>query len=413
MRPPWLQIETDFIEVVAPDLRILLETPELQVSEGDAGWGAEKAFLWMLKRCPHDEPPSAHDTLTGPAAARLLAGAALYRGPPEQLVSAYVEVGLLELLDDGTLRLRGLRRYDEAWAKNDKERAARWASTHPDWALAHRFIGDRHGTATEPPRKPGELDGQDPRSKIQDPRSLKPPPPAGGGAGERVAVVVGEQETASLFEAMQVQREEEGFQREGRAPKGFRDWHLEFRRVGHQDDQALRGHRGFLRDTSIRRPRHPTGVFIHPEVWPLRIPPPEKRVMYTARPGEPVEVYPPAPAAGPGAADWDGMLGTLREEGKTYALSWLQRLLPVALEGAALTLQAPDELFLAWVQDHYGELLVRLGRERSLLVQLRTPGPAPPVPAGGTLAEEMHAEDERHRLAGEVLQLVREAVGGS
>lgn len=123
----------------------------------------------------------------------------------------------------------------------------------------------------------------------------------------------------------------------------------------------------------------------------------------------------PRPAAHPGAAlDWDAMLGALREEGKTYALSWLQRLVPVAREGFVLTLQAPDEHFLAWVQDHYGELLVRLGRERSLTVQLRTPGPAPPVPAGATVAEQMQAEDERHATMREVLQVVRDAaVGGS
>lgn len=406
MHLPWTQIANEVLDHAAPELAVALpwhEDPE--VSEALALRGLVKLFRWARERCPNDRPPSASAVLAGPTAARLIARTMGWGGEPETLVEALERVQpspIVTRTPEG-VRINGLDRYDGAWRKNYKDAAAEWDRRHPPPGT------DPNGHRPETGRK---ADGPRPvpARQIQIQTQIQngePPPPAGG-----ESVVVGERETASLFDAMQMQREEVGLPREARAPKGFRTWHLEFRGAGHQDEQALRGHRDFLWDTSIRRPGHPTGVFIHPEVWPLRIPPPGLPSEPRARAGA-FAPPPTGPAPEPrAAAEWAVMIATLREEGKTYAVSWLERLVPVALTDGELTLESPDEFFLGWVREHYGELLVRLGRERSLTVQLRTPGPAPPVPAGGALAEQVHV-DERPATAAEGLRVVRDAVGGS
>jgi hypothetical protein len=112
---------------------------------------------------------------------------------------------------------------------------------------------------------------------------------------------------------------------------------------------------------------------------------------------------------------WGATLQRLRAEGKPYAAEQLQRLREASSTADGITLEAPDWTFIGWVEDHYGPLLERALAPRKLRLVIAGGGPDPPSqPSQLTLAEEMHAEDERHRLAGEVLQLVREAaVGGS
>ncbi len=56
-------------------------------------------------------------------------------------------------------------------------------------------------------------------------------------------------------------------------------------------------------------------------------------------------------------AIWTQILETLRREGKTYALSWLTRMRPVALRDGEFILGVPDRFFRDWVDDHYRTLL--------------------------------------------------------
>lgn len=65
---------------------------------------------------------------------------------------------------------------------------------------------------------------------------------------------------------------------------------------------------------------------------------------------------------------WAQILETLRREGKTYALSWLTRMRPVALRDGAFILGVPDRFFRDWVDDHYRTLL-----EEMLAAVARTP----------------------------------------
>src|SRR5277367_5328301 len=47
----------------------------------------------------------------------------------------------------------------------------------------------------------------------------------------------------------------------------------------------------------------------------------------------------------------------LREDGKTYALTWLERMQAIALREGQLVLGVPDRFFRDWVDDHYRPLL--------------------------------------------------------
>ncbi len=54
---------------------------------------------------------------------------------------------------------------------------------------------------------------------------------------------------------------------------------------------------------------------------------------------------------------WTKVLDTLRAEGKSYALSWLERLKALELKEEALVLGVHDRFFRDWVDDHYRKLI--------------------------------------------------------
>ncbi|WP_224240544.1 chromosomal replication initiator protein DnaA [Hyalangium gracile] len=54
---------------------------------------------------------------------------------------------------------------------------------------------------------------------------------------------------------------------------------------------------------------------------------------------------------------WARTLDTLRQEGKTYALTWLERMRALDVREGALVLGVPDRFFRDWVDDHYRALL--------------------------------------------------------
>ncbi|MGZ6079372.1 MAG: chromosomal replication initiator protein DnaA, partial [Myxococcaceae bacterium] len=61
----------------------------------------------------------------------------------------------------------------------------------------------------------------------------------------------------------------------------------------------------------------------------------------------------------PASADelWEKTLALLREDGKSYALTWLDRMQALELRDGALILGVPDRFFRDWVDDHYRPLL--------------------------------------------------------
>lgn len=54
---------------------------------------------------------------------------------------------------------------------------------------------------------------------------------------------------------------------------------------------------------------------------------------------------------------WKKALEFLRDDGKRYALTWLERMPALALREDALVLAVPDRFFRDWVDDHYRALL--------------------------------------------------------
>jgi chromosomal replication initiator protein len=61
----------------------------------------------------------------------------------------------------------------------------------------------------------------------------------------------------------------------------------------------------------------------------------------------------------PASADqlWEKTLTLLREDGKSYALTWLDRMQALAIRDGTLVLGVPDRFFRDWVDDHYRPLL--------------------------------------------------------
>jgi len=68
---------------------------------------------------------------------------------------------------------------------------------------------------------------------------------------------------------------------------------------------------------------------------------------------------------------WQKALDAIRQDGKTYALSWLERMRPLEVRDGALVLGVPDRFFRDWVDDHYRALLVdAISRQSEGVLQL-------------------------------------------
>lgn len=148
MRLPYLQVTTELIEQIAPDLAV-----EFNLSEAEVGWGLIKLLKYVLGRCPDHEPPSKNDVIPGPTAARLIARGAGYQGDPDEYVRALELVQPKPLVErvPGGIRFRGLKRYDATWRKNRRQGHGRDApEENPD--------ASRPGPAREPDGNRGDPD---------------------------------------------------------------------------------------------------------------------------------------------------------------------------------------------------------------------------------------------------------------
>lgn len=377
MHLPWTQIANEVLDHAAVELAAKLDwgVSDPDMAEDLALSGLVRFFRWARERCPNDRPPSASAVISGPHAARLIARQFRFRGDPETLISACEAVSPSPVLArvEGGIRINGLDRYDSAWRKNYKEAAEAWDRKVAEAAPAGpspRFPG---GNRTGTGRKARGFGPPDTDADTDADTDQPPPPPA----PVRLAAAVGDVDP--LWTQMQDRRaaHDPPRPREARPPKGFSEWAQEARSAGHADEQLLEGYsRHFLGDPTIRAKGHPTSVWIHPEVWSIRIPPPLARPV----PEERWSVEGPRPASDPRAkVAWAGLLGDVSGLGKLYALQWLERMVPVALEGALLTLAVPDRFFRDWTVDTYGGFVAHLAAEREFQVQLVVAaGPAPP-----------------------------------
>jgi hypothetical protein len=126
MRFPWLQVDSDFIRCRAPDAAVVLGVPTPQVIGH-----LLMLWEWVLSRSPDDAPPTG--AVDGPHAATLIERAAMWGGSAGALVECLCDSGvrLMEKTTTG-YRVRGLERYAETWAKQEKERQ-RWHERRERW----------------------------------------------------------------------------------------------------------------------------------------------------------------------------------------------------------------------------------------------------------------------------------------
>lgn len=71
-----------------------------------------------------------------------------------------------------------------------------------------------------------------------------------------------------------------------------------------------------------------------------------------------VPVYPGELGSWTASGLWVAALQVLRDEGKHYALNWLERIHPLGFLDGNVVLGVPDKFFRDWVEQHYGELLL-------------------------------------------------------
>jgi len=86
------------------------------------------------------------------------------------------------------------------------------------------------------------------------------------------------------------------------------------------------------------------------------------------------------PAASAGFL-WERVLDTFRQDGKTYALTWLEKMRALDVREDALVVSVPDRFFRDWVDDHYRplltETLARVGGSALKLAYEVVEAPAP------------------------------------
>lgn len=148
-------------------------------------------------------------------------------------------------------------------------------------------------------------------------------------------------------------------------PSGWPDWYRQaLAKVGGDEGRLMAACRGYLQ-SDWGRARQPVGTavaFCSPKVW----------VRYV--PHETPDATVTAEVSGPPAVDvstqagqtWRRCLMRLHEQGKRYALLWLQKARPVDVEDDRLVLAVPDVYFRQWVEENYGPLVELLVRDCGL-----------------------------------------------
>lgn len=293
MHLPFIQIDTDMIEQVAPDVAIELDADEMAILGG-----LVRLVKWALGRVPEGALPSEHALITGPNAARLIARAAGHQRDPEAFVAACSRCAhaILEVVPEG-IRIRGLDRYDAAVTGAEVRSKAAKAAAEARWnAERMRDASESQSKRTAKAMRQNAKTKTQTHTKTQKKTEEKPPPPAPSGVDgvepeQLLAEVVVERVrdldrtgtpcmrdeqvvrwTASpvgCWEMIQLHRELHGLPRERTRPKGFDAWAADALATA-GPDAVERTVIGFLDDESIRAPEHPTAVFL--ACWDARAP---------------------------------------------------------------------------------------------------------------------------------------------
>jgi hypothetical protein len=153
-------------------------------------------------------------------------------------------------------------------------------------------------------------------------------------------------------------------------PPGWSDWYRHaLAKVGGDEGRLLTACRGYLQ-SDWGRSRQPVGTcvaFCSPKVWVRYVPHEQPDAAEVSAPPS-VDVSSQAGRA------WQRCLTRLHEQGKRYALLWLQKAHPVDVQDGRLILAVPDVYFRQWVEENYGALVDALIRDCGLVgVRWRLP----------------------------------------
>jgi hypothetical protein len=368
IRPQWVQVDHELIES-AKDLAVILEDDEYRLLGG-----LVRFIEWALARVPDGALPSEHAVVKGGSAAKLIASAMGYRGDPQRLVEACAEVShpILEAVPGG-FRIRGLGRYDalvEA-AKARTERAkqaaeARWSKSRESTS-AFSPSSDAHGSADAMlEHRPsiaqpvlGDAEKQIKNQKqiqIQKQQHAAAPhslPLDDETVPEALQQLWNGYPTLPRWRDLTKNRRRQATARIRERPS-LREWRLIIARIAASSFCTGASRTGWRADPDwLLKPDTATkvleGKYDDPgtssAIGEVGEPPGTE---------SPPELQLPDTAAG---KLWGEIWALLQDEGKLYALQWLQQLHPIALVDGELELGCPDSCFLDWMRDHYLALI--------------------------------------------------------
>jgi hypothetical protein len=189
--------------------------------------------------------------------------------------------------------------------------------------------------------------------------------PASPPAEERcqVPVIAPVSQAAAFFEAFQDERGRAfpGVPRED-PPTGWADWYGQaLAKVGGDESRLLAACHAYLQ-SDWGRSRQPMGTalaFCSPKVWVRYVPTSKLEAVEESGP-------PSVDVSTEAGRRWQACLSWLYDNGKRYALSWLTRAQPVAVEDGHLVLAVPDLYFRQWVEEHYGQMVELVVRDFGL-----------------------------------------------
>jgi hypothetical protein len=213
----------------------------------------------------------------GPTAARQIARAARWRGPPDIYVKALAALPkpIVEMLPEG-IRMRGLDNYDAAWGERHQREWEAWKAARPDKyppKNRRKSAGsppDSHRTDPDPDAD-GEKDGDAGAEKEPHPDSHPHP------ADDDVEISAN-----ACWDAFRQLRDENRLSVELRRPAKFDRWHDDAIAEGYTPRELATAYAAYLLDDDFRLKGHPTALFLSDGIWRVRtrIKPPTKRRGY-------------------------------------------------------------------------------------------------------------------------------------
>lgn len=269
---PWLQVAEEVFE------RAQALADMLGLDGDDVALGRLLKF-WRAALTWGDPNKPPEGLVVGPHAAQRITSAFRWKGPPEQLIAALVEVGFLGRIRRG-YRVRGLSRYRSCFLRNHNLNAdGSKRNTNHRAVTERKQRGDRAETEApevevevEVEKKPisaaAETTGVDCQDKPEekpvavnlDPLSAPAPTPQTDEPGTT---------HLDCWRYMGTVRAQMGRPGELRQPKGYERWHaLATAQVG---ITALdRAYIRYLEDDAFAAKGWPTAIFMSDEVWSSR-----------------------------------------------------------------------------------------------------------------------------------------------